>query len=64
MTYKKSKHVPRHSVFLIFKFDSDNQLLEIVEDEDFQIYKSKLECLIGKKGGKCEFLVNRMKEFY
>ena len=52
------------SVFLIFKFDTDNQLLEIVEDEDFQLYKSKIECLVAQKGGNCEFLINSMKEFY
>jgi len=56
---KKTKHIPDNSVVIILKFDSDIQLTNFISDEDFQLFKSKLECSAVQKGGRCEFFSNQ-----
>jgi len=56
---KRTKHVPKNSAFIIGKFETHNQLLKLMHDEKFQLFKSKLEILAVEKGGKCEFFSHK-----
>lgn len=55
MKKKQTKHIPNHSAFIIIKFKTNEQLKNLIDNEDFHLFKSKLDSIAVKNGGKCEF---------
>lgn len=47
--------IRKDSAVLILKFDINEEKLDLVQDEDFQIFKVKLECITVRKGGGCKY---------
>jgi len=50
-----SKRIPKNSIFIVIKFDSRDQVLEMLEDPDYQKAYSKITNVGLIKGGKVEY---------
>lgn len=49
------KRIPKNSIFLIIKFDSKEQVIEMLEDEEYKEAFSSIVNLTLRKGGECEY---------
>ena len=49
------KRIPKNSIFIIVKFDSREQVIEMLEDEDYKAAYSNIASLALIKGGECEY---------
>ena len=50
-----NKRIPKNSIFIIVKFDSREQVIEMLEDEGYKAAYSSIASLFLIKGGKCEY---------
>ena len=50
-----NKRIPKNSIFIIVKFDSREQVIEMLKDEDYKAAYSSIASLSLIKGGKCEY---------
>ncbi len=51
----QSKRIPKNSIFIVIKFDSKDQVHEMLQDSDYQEAYSKITNIGLLKGGKCEY---------
>ena len=49
------KRIPKNSVFIIIKFHSREQVIEMLKDEDYKSAYSKIANLALIMGGECEY---------
>ena len=49
------KRIPKNSIFIIVKFDSKDQVIEMLEDKEYKIAYSNISSLALIKGGQCEY---------
>ena len=52
----QTKRIPKNSIVIVIKFDSKEQVNEILEDEEYLEAFSKITNIGLKNGGKCEYL--------
>lgn len=52
----QSKRIPKNSIMIVIKFDSKEQVNDILQDEEYLEAYSKLTNIGLMKGGKCEYL--------
>ena len=52
----QSKRIPKNSIMIVIKFDSKEQVNEILRDEEYLEAYSKIANIGLMKGGKCEYL--------
>jgi len=50
-----SKRIPKNSIFIVIKFDSRDQVLEMLNDPQYQSAYSKITNVGLIKGGKVEY---------
>ena len=50
-----SKRIPKNSIFIVIKFDSRDQVLEMLNDPQYQNAYSKITNVGLIKGGKVEY---------
>jgi uncharacterized protein (DUF1330 family) len=48
------KRIPKNSIFIIVKFDSREQVIDMLKDEDYKAAYSNITSLALIKGGECE----------
>jgi len=51
----QSKRIPKNSIMIVIKFDSKEQVNEILQDEEYLKAYSKITSIGLMKGGKCEY---------
>ncbi len=51
----QTKRVPKNSIVIVIKFDSKEQVNEILEDEEYLEAFSKIANIGLVRGGKCEY---------
>ena len=51
----QSKRIPKNSIMIVIKFDSKEQVNEILRDEEYLEAYSKIANIGLMKGGKCEY---------
>ena len=51
----QTKRVPKNSIFIVIKFDSKEQVLDMFQDSVYQEAYSKITSVGLLKGGKCEY---------
>ncbi len=51
----QTKRVPKNSIVIVIKFDSKEQVNEILQDEEYLEAYSKITNIGLVKGGKCEY---------
>jgi len=51
----QSKRIPKNSIMIVLKFDSKEQVNEILQDKDYLEAYSKLTSIGLVRGGKCEY---------
>ena len=49
------KRIPKNSIFIIVKFDSREQVLDMLKNEEYQAAYSSIANLALVKGGQCEY---------
>jgi len=49
------KRIPKNSIFIIVKFDSREQVIDMLKDEDYKAAYSNITSLALIKGGECEY---------
>ena len=52
----QSKRIPKNSIMIVIKFDSKEQVNDILQDEEYLEAYSKITSIGLMKGGKCEYL--------
>ena len=50
----QSKRIPKNSIIIVIKFDSKEQVYDILQDEEYLEAYSKITSIGLMKGGKCE----------
>jgi len=55
---RKVKHIPENSFVIIFKFGTQKQLTEMINNGQFQYSKSTLESLALQKGAIVEYFTH------
>ena len=55
MTDQRKKTVPKNSIFIIIKFDSKEQVVDMLQDLDYQEAYSRITNIGLVKGGTCEY---------
>lgn len=58
MVNSRVKHIPENSIVIILKFGTSQQKDSVVQDEDFQRYKARLESIAVQKGGVSEYFTH------
>jgi len=51
----QSKRIPKNSIMIVIKFDSKEQVNDILQDEEYLKAYSKIANIGLMKGGKCEY---------
>ena len=51
----QSKRIPKNSIMIVIKFDSKEQVNEILQNEEYLEAYSKITSIGLMKGGKCEY---------
>lgn len=54
----QNKRIPKNSIFIVIKFNSKDQVLEMLQDAGYQEAYSKITTVGLLKGGKCEYFKN------
>ena len=49
------KRIPKNSVFIIVKFDSREQVIEMLKNEEYKMAYSSIANLALIMGGECEY---------
>lgn len=49
------KRIPKNSIFIIVKFDSKDQVIEMLKDEEYKTAYSNIASLALIKGGQCDY---------
>ena len=55
MTDQRKKTIPKNSIFLIIKFDSKEQAIDLLQNVKYQEAYSKIVNISLVNGGKCEY---------
>ena len=50
-----NKRIPKNSIFIIVKFDSREQVIDMLKDDDHKAAYSSIASLALIKGGGCEY---------
>lgn len=56
MSPGQSKRIPKNSIVIVIKFNSREQVDEILQDKEYLEAYSKIANIGLLKGGKCEYL--------
>ena len=51
----QSKRLPKNSIMIVIKFDSKEQVNEILQDDEYLEAYSKITSIGLMRGGKCEY---------
>lgn len=52
---ERQKRIPKNSIFIIVKFDSREQVIDMLKDEEYKKAYSNIANLALIKGGQCEY---------
>lgn len=54
----KIKRIPKNSIGIILKFDTDEQKSKLLKSPKFQLYQAKIMNITIEAGGNCEYFTD------
>ena len=54
----KVKRIPKNSIAIILKFDTDEQKSKLLKNPKFQLYQARIMNITIEVGGNCEYFTD------